>query len=92
MKSFIHVLKNGASNERSRTQNKTDREMYQLLEMNCKGGKKRNFSRGSASKGTQLTLEAHKLAAFGASHVVLPGCNLGCGGLVDLLCERFSEM
>jgi len=58
---------------------------------NCRGGK-RNRSRGSASEGTKHTLEAHELAAFGAQDMVLPGCRLGCGGLVDRFSEWFSEL
>jgi hypothetical protein len=71
--------------------NKTGREMRQLSGRTEKG-EKRSFSRGPASQGTKLTLEAHKLPAFGAQDMVLPGCRLECGGLVDLLWEWFSEL
>ena len=43
MKNFITVLKNGMSKESSRTQNETAREIHQLLETNCIGGKKELF-------------------------------------------------
>jgi hypothetical protein len=43
MKNFITVLKNGVPKESSRTQNRTAREIHQLLETNCKGGEKELF-------------------------------------------------
>jgi hypothetical protein len=51
MKNFISVLKNGVPKASSRTQNKTGREMHQLLETNCTGAGKMGFLKGTCKQG-----------------------------------------